>query len=83
MKYHAPTKQFTVSSDSLDRASRSLLRAIKHIRLASDLDPKGYTKPGLMDSPQFAENGILRAARELGIDLGAYSEGELDVSDCG
>jgi hypothetical protein len=83
MKYHAPTKQFTVSADSLDRASRSLLWAIKHIRLGHNLDTKGYKKPGPMEDPQFAEAGILQAAKELGIDLGADREGKLDVSSAG
>lgn len=83
MKYHAPTKQFTVSADSLDRASRSLLWAIKNLREASNLDPKGYEKTGCMESPQFAETAILDAARDLGIDLGAERCGKLDVSDAG
>jgi hypothetical protein len=83
MKYHAPTKQFTVSEDSLDRASRSLLWAIKHIRLGHNLDTKGYEEPGPMGDPQFAEAGILDAARDLGIDLGATRPGRLDVSHSG
>jgi hypothetical protein len=34
-----------------------------------------------MDHPEFAEQGILDAARDLGIDLGADRAGKLDVSN--
>jgi hypothetical protein len=36
-----------------------------------------------MDCPEFAESGILDAARALGIDLGADRPGKLDVSNDG
>jgi len=81
MNYHAPTKQFTTSIHDLDSATHSLLYAIKQIRLASGLDPKGYHYDGIMEAPHFAENSILRAAKYLGIDLGATCEGKLDVSE--
>jgi hypothetical protein len=81
MQYHAPTNQFTVTADDLQRASHSLRWAINHIRKGSGLDPKGYKRPGPMDDAEFAEYGILKAARELGIDLGAKSPGELYVSN--
>lgn len=80
MLYHAPTNQFTVSADDLQRASHSLRWAIKHIRLGHSLDLKGYKRPGAMDDPEFAEAGILDAAKQLGIDLGADRPGKLDVS---
>lgn len=83
MKYHAPTNQFTVSPDALQSASHSLLWAIKHIRQGHDLDLKGYRIDGPMTDPHFAESGILSAAKELGIDLGADRLGKLDVSQAG
>ena len=83
MKYHAPTKQFTVTSDALESASRSMLWAIKHIREGHDLDTRGYKKEGAMEHPQFAEHAILDAAMDLGIDLGADRDGVLDVSQSG
>jgi hypothetical protein len=81
MKYHAPTNQFTVSAQDLEAATRSLKWAIKHIRLANCMDPKGYERPGPMDDAEFAESGILGAAKHLGIDLGADRPGILDVSN--
>jgi hypothetical protein len=87
MQYHGPTNQFTVTPNDLQRAYYSLRWAIKNIREASKLDPKGYQRTGPitgpMEAPYFAEKGILDAARELGINLGANRPGELDVSDAG
>ena len=83
MQYHAPTNQFTITADDLRRASHSLRWAIKNIREGHKLDPKGYKREGPMDCPEFAESGILDAARALGIDLGADRPGKLDVSNDG
>lgn len=83
MKYHAPTDQFTISADELRRAAHALRWAIKHVRAGHGLDVKGYKRDGPMDDPEFAESGILDAARALGIDLGADRPGKLDVSDAG
>jgi hypothetical protein len=83
MTYHAPTNQFTVSPRDLQSAAQDLRWAIKHVRLGHKLDPKGYKREGLMEDPDFAEAGILAAARKLGIDLGADRPGKLDVSDAG
>lgn len=59
-----------------------MLWAIKCLRESHQLDLKGYTIQGPMGSPQFAEAGILEAARHMGIDLGADRYGKLDVSQC-
>ena len=81
MKYHAPSRQFTVKLSDIEQACHLLRWSIRSIRLQAGLEPKGYTKEGPMEAPQFAESGILRAARALGIDLGSENEGELDVSN--
>lgn len=84
MKYHAPTNQFTVSPKDLQMAAHSLRWAIKHIRLASGRSLQGGKEhPGPMEDPDFAESGILDAAKNFGIDLGADRPGKLDVSDAG
>lgn len=84
MTYHTPTNQFTVSQRDLQSAAHSLLWAIKHIRLGHGRSLKGGEEhPGPMEDPDFAESGILDAARKLGIDLGADRPGKLDVSDAG
>ena len=80
MTYHAPSNQFTVCVADLQRAAHSLRWAIKHIRAGHNLDLKGYKRDGPMDDPEFAESGILDAAKVLGIDLGADRPGKLDVS---
>lgn len=81
MQYHAPTNRFTVSPDDLQRAAHNLRWSIKHIRQGHGLDPKGYDRSGPMDDPEFAESGILQAAKNLGIDLGTDRPGKLDVSN--
>lgn len=83
MQYHAPTNQFTISADDMKRASSLLRWSIRNIRDAHNLDPKGYKNEGPMEAPQFAETGILDAAKTLGIDLGADRYGKLDVSNDG
>ena len=83
MKYHAPTHQFTVSAEELRRATHALCWAIKHIRLGHGLDPKGCERPGAMQHPDFAEAGIIDAARALGIDLGSDRPGQPEVSAAG
>jgi hypothetical protein len=80
MTYHAPSNQFTITPDDLRQAASCLRWAIKHIRLGHKLDPKGYENDGPMDDPEFAESGILDAAKAIGIDLGANRPGILDVS---
>lgn len=81
MKYHAPTEQFTVSSENLKRASHALLHAIKHIRTQAKRDTMGYENNGPMDSAEHAEASIIDAALSLGIDLGSDRAGKLDVSE--
>lgn len=81
MKYHAPTKQFTVSLSDIEQASRLFRYSIKHIRSMANLDPRGFEHHGPMEPPHFAESAILRAAFMLGIDLGSTNYGEIDVSN--
>lgn len=83
MKYHAPTNQFTISAADLQQAATALRWAISHIRAGHGRDLKGVKRDGPMEHPDFAEAGILDAARHIGIDLGADRPGKLDVSDAG
>ena len=79
MKYHAPTKCFVLSPADIEQAARGLLNAIKHIRLQAELPLEPYAPANPMQSPQFAEQGIIDAALSLGIDLGSSRYGALDV----
>ena len=71
MKYHAPTKQFTISQKDLESATYSFLYAIRHIRDLACLPHTPYTQAGLLSDADHAQKGIIDAAKFLGIDLGA------------
>lgn len=79
MKYHHPTKAFTVDPKDLERASDSLMWAIKCIRETAKLPLEPRKTEVGMEPPDFAEQAILDAAKALGIDLGAERYGRLDV----
>ena len=81
MKYHAPTKQFTVSQADLEMAAMSMKHAIKSVRELAGLPPEPHKTETFMQAPQFAEQSILDAAKYLGIDLGTDRHGRLDVRD--
>ena len=81
MKYHAPTKAFTVSADALECASLALRYAIRNVRKQAGLPLEPHKGDVIMGPPQFAEAAILEAARHMGIDLGAQRHGQLDVRD--
>lgn len=84
MEYHSPTNQFTVDREALKRASSLLRYAISKIRDGAGEPWKGYDhlkRPS--DWAEYAESGILDAAKTLGIDLGADRPGKLDVSSDG
>lgn len=79
MQYHAPSKQFTVSLDSLTNSAACMRFAIKKIRQAAGLPLEGGERPVQMSDACHAEQAILDASRMLGIDLGATQAGQLDV----
>jgi hypothetical protein len=82
MNYHAPTNQFTISAEALARASVKLRHAIRKIRPGANFDLAGYDwAKARTPWAEYAEDAILNAARDLGIDLGASNPGKLDVSD--
>lgn len=81
MKYHAPTGQFTISPEALKRASFGLLYAMGHIRDMSKKPRKPYKSDGALTPCDYACKGIIDAAKDLGIDLGADWGHELDLTD--
>lgn len=83
MRYHAPTKQFTVSVGALDDAANSMRYAIKKIRDCAGFPLEGGRREGPMTHACHAEKAILDAGIALGIDLGATRPGELSVRDAG
>ncbi len=84
MRFHAPTKQFTVSLDQIQSCTDNLQFAIKKIRQAAGLPLDGNAYQGAaMDDACHAEQAILNACQALGIDLGATRAGQLDVRKAG
>jgi hypothetical protein len=81
MKYHAPSKGFTVTSDELEHAVGSLTYALRHIRKLAGLPLDRYKKGCCLDDAEHAQRGILDAARKLGIDMGAEWGSDLDLRD--
>ena len=81
MKYHFPTRQFTVDQDGFELAGYSLIYAIRHIRDIAGLPHTKYAREGMLSDADHAQKSILDAAKALGIDLGAEWGNQLDVSD--
>lgn len=81
MKYHAPTGQFTITQKSLEYAAHSFIGAIRHIREISGRPLTKYKVDGPLEAPEFAQQRIIDAAKNLGIDLGSEWGNELDVSE--
>lgn len=83
MNYHAPTNKFTVAQGDLQNAARGLLYAMGHIR---DLEKKPRTpfkQEGQLTAGDYACCGIMDAANQLGIDLGAKRHQQLDLTNTG
>ena len=83
MRYHAPSKQFTVSPDQLQSCAANLLFAIKKIRQASGLPLEVSERHSAMSEACHAEQAVLDAAQAIGIDLGATCAWAVDVRRAG
>lgn len=81
MQYHAPTKQFTVSTKDLEYAAMFLRLAIKHIRIIDWLPLTTHKRETALTSSDHAQKLIIDAAKAIGIDLGAEWGNQLNVSD--
>lgn len=81
MKFHAPTGQFTISPEALTRASASLMYAMGHIRDMAKKPRTPYKHSGELSHAEFACKGIIDAAKDLGIDLGADWGYQLDLTE--
>jgi len=84
MQYHAPTNKFTIEACELAVLSVDIRYVIKKIRQASNFPLDGCSeRPRVMTDACHAEATLLRACKNLGIDLGADRPGKLDVRDAG
>jgi hypothetical protein len=84
MTYDPRTQRITIPTADLDRAWSYLRFAIRHIRMAAGKPLEGGPEqPQAIDDHEYAEIGILDAARAIGLDLGPGSDrpGRLDVRD--
>lgn len=76
MMFDPKTKSLRISADEAASAGRCLLSAILYFREAVGLDLAGYEDRAARDTCEYC---ILKAAAELGIDLGAELPGKIDV----
>jgi hypothetical protein len=81
MNYYAPTKKFTNELREIENATLLLLYALRHIRQLAELPLTKYKRSGQLTHADHAQKGILDAAKELGIDLGARWGENLDLTD--
>jgi hypothetical protein len=81
MRYSAPHNAFILTQEELQRAATNLRYAIHGIRKLAGRPTVRSKHEGPVDTYYMAELGVLDAAKELGIDLGASRPGLLDVSD--
>ena len=81
MKYHAPTKQFTLSQKDIEHAALSLTDAIRRVREIGGRPLTKYKVDGPLEAPEFAQQRIIDAANCLGIDLGAQWGHDIDLSE--
>ncbi|MFG0337714.1 hypothetical protein ACF8FF_07250 [Pseudomonas sp. zjy_13] len=83
MRYHAPSKQFTISLDQLQNHAATMRFAIRKIREIANLPLEGGDRPVQMTPACHAEQAILDSCMNIGIDLGATRAGKLDVRNAG
>lgn len=84
MTFDPKTKTLRVTPDSMKRAYHSLMYAMMHIRLASNLPLDKYeSSTPTLESADFAMKAILDAAEHLGIEMDARWGNELDLRNVG
>lgn len=76
MKFHAPTKQFVITTKALEDAAITMLYTIASIRKLAN-----RRKTSLLSEEDHAMRRVIDTAEAIGIDLGAKWGHELDVSD--
>lgn len=81
MKYHAPTGQFTVTKEQLSSAATSLMYVMGHIRDMAKKPRTPYKHEGPLTPCEFACKGVIDAAKDIGIDLGANWGYQLDLTE--
>lgn len=79
MRYHAPSKQFTICVDQLHNHAASMRFVIRKIREIANFPLEGGDRPVQMTAACHAEQAILDSCMMIGIDLGATRAGQLDV----
>ncbi len=81
MEYHAPSNQFTVSSNALKQATQELMGALVSIRKMNNLPLTPYEREGSLEHSDHAQKAIIEGAKSLGINLGADWGNKLDLSE--
>lgn len=84
MQYDPIKNRITITPEEAQRAASSLIYAIKSIRECAGLPMDKYEREsGFLEPADHAMKGILDAAADLGIDLGAKWGNELDLRNVG
>jgi hypothetical protein len=81
MNYNPLKRVIQIAPADAERAAHILLWAMKHIRLASGRPLDRHSRDCAMDSADFAQAGIMDAAKALGLDLGADCAEQIDLRD--
>lgn len=76
MTFDPRDKTLKISTEDLSSGGRDLLSAIHYFRKSAGLPLEGGKNDSSKDTCEYC---ILKAAKHIGIDLGATRPGELDV----
>lgn len=78
MMFDPKDNSLKITTKEAARAGKDLLAAIHYFRKAAGLPLEGGSRSAASDTCEYC---ILRAATNLGIDLGANTPGKLDVRE--
>jgi len=81
MKYDPMKNRITITTEEAQLAAGCLIYALRSIRELAGLTLDKYERTGLLEPADHAQRGILEAAKNLGIDLGAEWGNQLDLRE--
>lgn len=83
MNYNPRKKLIQITIKEADKVYTNFIYALRSIRHLAGLPLDKYEQEGPLTHVDFAQQGILQAARNLGIDMGAEWGNELDLREEG
>lgn len=79
MKYHLPSGGYIVPCEDFKRAAYSLRYVMRTIREIAGLPMDRYSRIGPLTAADHAQQGVIDAAKAMGIDMGADWCNEIDL----